>query len=293
MAWGFFQKVVIADRLARVASPAFDRPHENHGLVLLIGAVAFTFQIYFDFAGYSTIARGAAQVMGINLMVNFRSPYHATSVRDFWSRWHISLSTWFRDYLYIPLGGNRVSRARWYGNLMTVFLVSGFWHGASWNFLVWGGLHGVYLVTGIALEPHMPALLKDNTRRSVHAFNVLRVFVLVCMAFVFFRAATVRDALYILRHIPTGLGADLGALARRDVISLFHERGLPPARDWFIAAVGIALTQAVEIAQTRGSIRERLGAAPAWVRWPAYCALTYAIVCFASSEPAQFIYYQF
>ncbi len=293
MAWGMFMKVVIADRLARIVNPIFDNMHENHGLVLLIGAVAFTWQIYFDFAGYSTIARGAARVMGIELMVNFKSPYHGTSIRDFWTRWHISLSTWFRDYLYIPLGGNRVSRVRWYFNLWFVFLVSGFWHGASWNFIVWGALHGTYLVVALLVDPYMPAVLKDNSRPLVPAFNVFQVFLLPSVAFVFFRAATLGDAVYLLRHIPTGLGGDLGELAKGHVTSLFHDRGLPPVRDWAIAGLGLLVTQIVEIGQRDGSMRDRLGAWPAWIRWPAYCALTYSIVCFASSEPAQFIYFQF
>ncbi|MCB0064655.1 MAG: MBOAT family protein, partial [Caldilineaceae bacterium] len=141
--WGMFKKVVIADRLALYVNQVYDHPGDHGALTLLIASYFFAFQIYCDFSGYSDIAIGAARVMGFDLMENFRQPYMARSIAGFWRRWHISLSTWFRDYLYIPLGGNRVARWRWYSNLFLVFLVSGLWHGAAWHFVIWGALHGL------------------------------------------------------------------------------------------------------------------------------------------------------
>jgi D-alanyl-lipoteichoic acid acyltransferase DltB (MBOAT superfamily) len=148
MAWGLFKKVVIADRLVSAVDHVYDNPTNYEGLPLIIATVFFSFQIYCDFSGYSDIAMGSAKVMGFNLMKNFNQPYFSSGIKEFWGRWHISLSTWFRDYLYIPLGGNRVGKWRWYYNIFIVFLVSGLWHGANWTFIIWGGLHGFYQVFG-------------------------------------------------------------------------------------------------------------------------------------------------
>jgi alginate O-acetyltransferase complex protein AlgI len=147
--WGFFKKVVVADRLALYVNAVYNDPSAHTGPTILLATYFFAFQIYCDFSGYSDIAIGTARVMGYDLMQNFRRPYFARSISEFWSRWHISLSTWFRDYLYIPLGGNRVPRWRWYVNLFAVFLISGLWHGANWTFVVWGALHGTYLIVGL------------------------------------------------------------------------------------------------------------------------------------------------
>jgi alginate O-acetyltransferase complex protein AlgI len=147
--WGFFKKIVIADRLAIYVNDVYGNPGAQDGLTLLVATYFFAFQIYCDFSAYSDIAIGSARIMGYDLMQNFRRPYFARSIQEFWQRWHISLSTWFRDYVYIPLGGNRVPKWRWYVNLMAVFLVSGLWHGAAWTFVVWGALHGGYLIVGV------------------------------------------------------------------------------------------------------------------------------------------------
>ena len=146
-------KVVIADNLAPVVNIVYNDPTHYVGIPLIIATVLFAFQIYCDFAGYSYIAIGAARVMGITLMENFRQPYFSQSISEFWRRWHISLSTWFRDYLYIPLGGNRVAEWRWYFNLLIVFIVSGLWHGANWTFIIWGALHGLYLICSLYSYP--------------------------------------------------------------------------------------------------------------------------------------------
>jgi len=143
MVWGLFKKVVIADRLAVAVDLVYNNPTSYSGWPLVVATYFFAIQIYCDFSGYTDMARGAAQVMGFRMMENFRAPYLATSIGEFWRRWHISLSSWFRDYVYIPMGGNQVPRWRWYANLMAVFLLSGLWHGASWTFVIWGGLHGL------------------------------------------------------------------------------------------------------------------------------------------------------
>ncbi|HLP50774.1 MAG TPA: MBOAT family O-acyltransferase, partial [Chitinophagales bacterium] len=148
MMWGFVKKMVVADRLAIFVNVVFSEPSQYHGITVIWAIIFFTFQIYCDFSGYSDIALGASRIMGIELMVNFNVPYISTSIKEFWSRWHISLSTWFRDYFYISIGGNRVSKPRWYFNVFAVFLVSGLWHGANWTFVIWGALHGTYQVFG-------------------------------------------------------------------------------------------------------------------------------------------------
>src|SRR5947208_1060101 len=148
---GLFKKLVIADRLSPVVDQVYNHPHDHHGFSIVIATIFFAEQIYCDFSGYSDIAIGSARVLGFNLMRNFNNPYFSKSVSEFWSRWHISLSTWFRDYLYIPLGGNRVSIPRWMMNLLITFLISGLWHGASWTFILWGLLNGVFILSEILL----------------------------------------------------------------------------------------------------------------------------------------------
>lgn len=206
MAFGMFKKVVIADRLALMVDYAYSSPQDHNGLTLLVATLFFTFQIYCDFSGYSDIAIGAARVMGFTLMENFHRPYEATSISDFWGRWHISLSTWFRDYLYIPLGGNRRGEARRQMNLFTVFLVSGLWHGASWNYVIWGSLHGLYSVLGGLKDKWLKKSGIEVPKNPViTALNLLFTFTLVMLTWVFFRndKAPVSQAFLILEKILT------------------------------------------------------------------------------------------
>jgi alginate O-acetyltransferase complex protein AlgI len=200
MAWGLFKKVVIADRLAMMVDFAYKNPSEHTGLTLLVATFFYTFQIYCDFSGYSDIALGSARVMGFELMENFRTPYFSTSISEFWRRWHISLSTWFRDYLYIPLGGNRVSEWRRYFNQFFVFMISGLWHGASWTFVIWGSLHGFYLIFAVLRDKYLPnmSLPKNSIGKGI---NLLTTFILVMLAWVFFRAKGTNDAFLILKKI--------------------------------------------------------------------------------------------
>ncbi|RYE17698.1 MAG: MBOAT family protein, partial [Sphingobacteriaceae bacterium] len=200
MATGLFKKVVIADRLSILVDGAYAHPKTQSGTTLLVATLFYSFQIYCDFSGYSDMAIGAARTMGFRLMENFRSPYFSRSVSEFWSRWHISLSTWFRDYLYIPLGGNRVAISRWCFNLMVVFIVSGFWHGANWTFIVWGALHGTFLIINLTynkLLQYNGYTFKPYPLKSL--FQIIGTFCIVSFAWVFFRAAYVSDAIYIVK----------------------------------------------------------------------------------------------
>lgn len=215
MAFGFFKKCVIADRLVLFLDPAFRHPDQHNGLSLLLATFFFTIQIYCDFSAYSDIAIGAARVMGFKLMDNFRTPYFAHSISEFWRRWHISLSSWFRDYLYIPLGGNRKGEARTYFNRFVVFLCSGLWHGANWTYVIWGGLHGLYIVLDIAKDKYFPtkslSVSETMARSNLSAVvsvprrivGILFTFVLVMLTWVFFRAVSVGDAFLILGRIFT------------------------------------------------------------------------------------------
>jgi D-alanyl-lipoteichoic acid acyltransferase DltB (MBOAT superfamily) len=247
IATGLFKKIVIADRAAIVVNAVYANPGAHSGSQLLIATLLFAVQIYADFAGYTEIARGAAKVMGFDMMVNFNSPYLATSIADFWRRWHISLSTWFRDYVYVPLGGNRVSEGRACFNLAVVFLVSGLWHGANWTFVIWGALHAFYMVIYV---------LTGRWRRQVAeraqgvwgfawtAAGWLVTVTTVCFAWIFFRAASLSDAMLIIRRIASSanfgnitslhpgidalqFGLMLGAIASLFVLEGVSRRGRP------------------------------------------------------------------
>ncbi len=201
MLWGFFKKIAVADVVAAYVDAAYKNLHQCTGLDLCFAIFFFTIQIYCDFSGYSDIAIGTARLFGINLMTNFASPYFATSVKEFWSRWHISLSTWFRDYVYIPMGGSRCSKIRNYVNVMITFLLSGLWHGANWTFVFWGGIHGMVQV----IEKAFGFDKKEKSK----IFNVVSwfvVFVFCNLTWVFFRADSFADALYVIQHAIPGIG---------------------------------------------------------------------------------------
>lgn len=209
MLWGYFQKLVISDRCAIAVSQVFGSYEAYAGFQLVTAAVLFAFQIYGDFAGYSNLAIGAAEVMGFRVADNFNTPYFSRSIGEFWRRWHISLSTWFRDYLYFPLGGSRCSRAKHYRNLMIVFLVSGLWHGAGWTFLIWGGLNGLFQVVGAQTLParkrlrQLLRIREDSLGYTV--FQMLVTFCLVDITWIFFNAADVRTAFGFLGRMVSTL----------------------------------------------------------------------------------------
>lgn len=204
MLWGLFKKIVIADRLSIYVNAVYNNPDQHFGFTLILATIFFAFQIYCDFSGYSEIAIGSAQVMGFKLMTNFKRPYFAKSVSEFWKRWHISLSTWFSDYLYISLGGNRVSIPRWYFNLFFVFLVSGLWHGANWTFIIWGALNGLYLIFALIKNRLLKTSEKSRPKIIKSGFNIINIlitFALICLSWVFFRANSAHDAFVIIRNM--------------------------------------------------------------------------------------------
>lgn len=205
MLYGFFLKMVISDRIAILVDNVFDSWFLYGGVELLVAAIGFALQIYCDFSSYSIIAIGAAQVMGFTLMENFEAPYFSSSVKEFWRRWHISLSTWFRDYVYIPLGGNRRGKWRKNINLMLTFLLSGLWHGANWTFVVWGGIHGAYQIMGEAMRPIKNRIYPQIGIRldsiSYKLGQIITTFILTDIAWIFFRAENVSDAIGYLYNI--------------------------------------------------------------------------------------------
>ena len=210
MLWGLFMKIVIADNLSGIVTNVYDNYLHYTGVEILLATAMFAFQIYCDFGGYSYIAIGSARVLGFKLMDNFDCPYLAVSVSDFWKRWHISLTSWFTDYLYIPLGGNRKGKVRTYVNTMLVFLVSGLWHGANWTYVVWGGLNGLYLVlekmSAGFREKVRRSLGVDTARFSYRFFAGLATFALVDFSWMFFRAESFSQVYGMLRQIKANFG---------------------------------------------------------------------------------------
>jgi alginate O-acetyltransferase complex protein AlgI len=285
MAWGFFKKLVVADRLAIYVNDVYGAPQQCTGLQLTLATVFFAYQIYCDFSGYSDIALGTARVLGFNLMENFNTPYWSLSVGEFWKRWHISLSTWFKDYVYVPLGGSRVDRVRWARNVLITFGISGLWHGANWTYVFWGFLNGLYLVCGALTLPLRDRLFggvglgRDTLARK--AIMLLTTFFLTCIAWVLFRAKSMSDAHYILTHLAVNW--DLGAVATEH----FLLRQLP------VAILSILL---LEIGQLlRGALWfDRLWVRlPLVPRWACYLTFFYSVVFFGVYRKAEFIYFQF
>ena len=294
MLWGMFEKIVIADRLAMLIDYVYANYRDLPGAAAVLATVFFAFQIYSDFAGYSHIAIGAAQVMGFTLMENFTQPYLSKSVAEFWRRWHISLSTWFRDYLYIPLGGNRRGRARKYFNTMVTFLVSGLWHGANWSFVVWGGLNGAYQVIGEALSP-----LRKGVCRALHInqewflcrlCRTVFTFCLVDFAWLFFRAPSFSAARGMLAHMVRNF--QLSALPGQ----LFALKLDMPNFLVALACIGVLLCADL--------LRERYGPLRPWltrqalpVRWALYLCGVLAVLIFGVYGPGYdaraFTYFQF
>ncbi len=288
MGWGYFLKLVAADRLGLLVDTVFPAYQDYNGLHLALAAVCFSIQLYCDFAGYSAVAIGAAQVLGFALMENFKQPYLALSIRDFWRRWHVSLSSWFRDYLYIPLGGSRRGVLRTRVNTMITFLVSGLWHGASWHFVVWGGLHGLYQVIGDLLKPvrdRLVSALRINREGGLCRFvRGVFTFALVTVAWVFFRADSTRAALGFLWRMATHL-----------TLSLDGVTGLGlDKKDLIVALAAVLVVFLADLLQRRCGVREKILALPLPVRWVVYYALIFSILIFGiyggEYDASQFIY---
>lgn len=281
--WGLFKKVVIADRLAIYVDIVYQNPDAHTGSTLFLATLFFAFQIYCDFSGYSDIAIGSAHILGFRLMQNFNLPYLARTISDFWKRWHISLSTWFGDYVYKPMGGNRVPRPRWIFNIFTVFLVSGLWHGANWTFVVWGGLHACYyLIDYVAVKTGKALGISSLLDRSGlwHVLQTMYVFTIVLFSWVFFRAESVQQAVAIITRIVTDFPSPLytGSSA-------------------FETAVGCALIlllYTIQILQYKGVVSMYFSPSriPFQLRWVGY-GLTIILIALMGVSSEKFIYFQF
>lgn len=256
MLWGYFEKLVVADNLAPYVSAGLDAPDLVMGLSVFLASVLYAVQLYADFAGYSHIAIGCMQLLGFDVPENFRAPYFSTSVKEFWNRWHISLSSWLRDYVYIPLGGSRCSTARCCVNLLITFLVSGLWHGAGLTYLVWGGLHGLCQAAENHLPPRRPGKLR-------HALRVAGTFCILAGAFVIFRASSLANAAELFKGILCNGG--------HAVFSNYWELGLTSLQEEILLYAGIAILLAVDAAHERGvSLRTKIAALPTPARWAIY-----------------------
>lgn len=282
MLWGFFKKVVIADRLADYVNQIYGHPADFSGSTLALATYFFAFQIYCDFSGYSDIAIGSARVLGFDLMQNFNLPYLSRSISEFWQRWHISLSTWFRDYLYIPLGGSRVSLARWGLNILIVFTVSGLWHGASWVFVIWGGLHGLYYLMEKWFGPYGQALCSrlHVPERIQTLLQVLLTFHLVLVAWVFFRAPSLHEALFILGRMAT----DLPGMPYLGYSAVGTLAGL--------MLVGLLITVQLLQNSKRLSLRFSQVPVPAALRWGGCLGMLLGLALLGKNGHG-FIYFQF
>jgi len=273
--WGLFKKMVIADNAAMIVDGIFTGYEGQSSLSLVVGMLLFAFQIYCDFSGYSDIAIGTARLFGFELMTNFRFPYLAKDISEFWKRWHISLSTWFRDYVYIPLGGSRVGRWHALRNIFVVFIVSGFWHGANWTFLAWGFIHAALYLPVFFGSGSKP--VEFNGFSVKNTMNILITFVLVCFAWVFFRAPSVTDAvMYIVRMFdPQGSGSYFMQSSKYLLITS-------------MAVIGIMALLVIEVANNRMNRKE--------INLPNY-GLVMAVLAIAFmgalKNHASFIYFQF
>ena len=291
--WGLFKKVVIADRLALVVDNVYSQPDRFTGAALTIATVFFAFQVYCDFSGYSDIAIGAAKVMGHRLMRNFDRPYFASSIADFWRRWHISLSSWFRDYLYIPLGGSHVRVRRFCLNVIAVFIISGLWHGANWTFIVWGLLHGLYYLVGRAtrnLRGTLAGRLGLSAYPRFHRLiKVTVTFLLVCFAWILFRANSLSDALMIVSRLGTGWTELWNPSGLRALLTSF---GVPEKEFWQ-GLLLIGVLAFVERLHGPKQVTELLTRLNRPLRWLVYILLVLMILNLGVAKRIPFIYFQF
>lgn len=296
MVWGLFVKMVISDRVAILVNSVFDNFFMHGTVALTAGAVGFALQIYCDFMGYSTIAVGAAKVMGFTLMENFETPYFAKSISEFWRRWHISLSTWFRDYVYIPLGGNRCSMARKYFNLMVTFGVSGLWHGANWTYVIWGLLHGIFQVVGDFTRPFRQKLYeKGKVKTESISFKLAQVvstFLLVDFAWIFFRAGSIGQALGYCKRIFTKW--DPWTLFNGEIYTLGLDR--PEFNILVVSVVVLLLVDLIRYFKKQ-DITVFLSEQCIWFRWATIILMIGAIIVYGiygiKFDSSQFIYFQF
>lgn len=295
MIWGYIKKLVVADRVGIFVDAVYSNVYIQEGTILFIASIMYTIQLYMDFSGCVDIARGISEIFGIHLTQNFRQPYLSSSINDFWRRWHISLSSWFRDYVYIPLGGNRKGSTRRWINLLVVFSISGLWHGVGTNFAIWGLIHGSYQMIGAALRPirekvyHFFAFRKE--RKAFHYMQVGATFFLVNEAWIFFRVADLGQALYVFREsifrITPWTITD-GSLLQFGI----------SAQQWRIALVFIVVSMIVDVLHEKGvDIREAISEQHIIVRWGIYLAALFSILLWGvygiGYDAQSFIYMNF
>jgi D-alanyl-lipoteichoic acid acyltransferase DltB (MBOAT superfamily) len=274
--WGYFKKVVVADNCGLIADEIFGNYMNHHGLDIIIGALAFSFQIYGDFSGYSDIARGISRLMGIELMINFKLPYFASDPRDFWRRWHISLSSWLRDYLYIPLGGNRNGSFKTYRNLFIVMLLGGLWHGAAWNFVIWGAFHGCLLVflRRFEKEPEEFHRFQKKPFPVTLALKMLLMFSLTVLGWLIFRAVSIHQLMSMLTKVSLSPSVQT----------------LDFASKVFFFSLPLLVMQIFQYLTRDLLILTKISAL---VRIPAYSFMLVWILVFGAHESVRFIYFQF
>lgn len=287
MGWGFFQKIVIADRLALIVNQVYGNYQDYSGFALIIATFLFSIQIYCDFSSYSDIAIGASQVMGFRLMKNFETPYFSKSVTEFWKRWHISLTSWFKDYLYIPLGGNRKGKLRKYINILIVFLVSGIWHGANWTFVIWGALNGIFQI----LEDTFKVVSIKYKKFHYKLLSVIFTFILINITWVFFRAKSINDAFLIIKQMVFHLNPEIF------INGTLFKMGMDKF-DFIVMNISLSILLTISIFKYKKlALRKILSVQPIWIRWIFYFAIIYSILIFGVYGPefenSQFIYFQF
>lgn len=284
VAWGLFKKIVIADTLAYCVDTVYNSYSSYEGFVLILTSFFYTIQIYCDFSGYSDMAIGLAKMLDIDLCQNFRSPYLSASIKEFWRRWHISLSMWMRDYVYIPLGGNRKGKIRSYINLLVTFLFSGLWHGAGWTFLLWGGVHGLaQIIEDMGRPLH---ICKKN--KWVNALRIVGVFAFCNFAWIFFRSETLEQALYFFRCMVVGIEHPIAF-----IVNGFQN--LPCVRIilWKIAFLVLILF-VFDVVNKDIDIILWISKKNKIVRWAIYCTFAFLIIVFLPVEPGRnFVYFQF
>jgi len=294
--WGVFQKAVVADRILPFVNNVYSAPHAADGVMLTTATFLYAFQIYCDFSGYTNIALGVAAILGYKLIGNFNRPYFATSIADFWKRWHISLTSWLTDYVYTPLTRQRFLKIKFFTmmlvGLFLTFVISGFWHGAHWTYVIWGMLHGTYIILSLLLQKprnNFVRMIGLNKRPNLHrAVKIGITFILVCYAYVWFRANSGADALYITSHLFIGWSDPISSLKR--LVGL-NQSG------FILSLLGIAVVIAADILQGKAGsvgVGAILAARPAWMRWALYYASAVSILLIGVIySNQQFIYFRF
>lgn len=284
MAWGFFKKLVIADTLAILIDPVFSNIYDYQGGSILIASLFFSFQIYCDFSGYSDIAMGTANLFGIQLMQNFKSPYLSSSLKEFWKRWHISLSSWFQDYVYVPLGGNRRGKINYYRNIMIIFLISGLWHGAAWHFVLWGGIHGCLRIFE---DVYHKKRKKHDTNIVKRLIAIISVFFIINLTWLFFRVG-VKEACFAIKNIFVGIsnpehylkeGINQLNMGRNQILQI---------------CISLLILLVYDFIDKENDVIKIIAKQNVIIRWGIYYTIGFFILLWGiQASPTAFIYFQF